>query len=167
MSRTFSTKKRIGGELERTGTMRLHRKRLKKPVHRGFGDSARPCGLPNGPVGSRLRSSRQGAFQQRRHLFIFNGAWAAGAQFIVKSRHTPLKETAPPLADRGIGPLQTVRDLAVACAFRRPEHDFGAGDDGMGQVRDRARLESWMRSSLVRISSVFGRPMALPQVTAS
>jgi hypothetical protein len=74
--------------------------------------------------------------QQRRDLFIFNRTGPAGAQFIVKTLHTPLEETTPPFPDRRFGPLQTVGDLAVTEAFRRPENHFGAGDQGM---RQRAR----------------------------
>jgi hypothetical protein len=40
---------------------------------------------------------------------------------------------ASPLPNCGFGPLETACDLRIVGAFRRPEHDFSAGDDGVGQ----------------------------------
>src|ERR1700757_3292660 len=99
--------------------MWLNREDLKQPVHGGFGDSTGPRRLPNRPVRSRLRFSRQSALQQSGDLLIFNGARTAGTKFIIKTLHTPLEKTTPPFPDCRLGPLQAGGDFRVAGAFRR------------------------------------------------
>jgi len=93
--------------------------------------------------------------------------WSAGAraQFIIKTLHTPSEETAPPFPDGRFGPPQTVGDLGIADAFCRPEDDFGPRYQGVGNDRDRARLESCTHSSSLRANSVLGRPMGISRAS--
>src|SRR6185312_9882683 len=101
--------------------MGLNREDLKQAVHGGFGDSTGPCRLPNRPVRSRLRFSRQSALQQSGDLLIFNGTRTAGTQFIVKTLQTSIEETMSPFPDGRLRPLQPGGDFGVAGACCRPE----------------------------------------------
>ena len=113
--------------------MGLNGKSLKEAMNGGFRNPALLGCFPDGPMASGLGLSRQSSFQQRRNLFVFDGTRTARAQFIVQSGQTPLDKPASPLPNSSFGPLQTACDLGVASAFRRPEYDFSASDDGVGQ----------------------------------
>ena len=90
-------------------------------------------GLPNAPVRAVGGCAGKRAFEQRRDLVILDGAGLAGTQLIIESGQAVLNKALPPLADRGIGPAQAVGNLGVALPCRRPEYEFGACHQGMGQ----------------------------------
>src|ERR1019366_2815600 len=84
----------------------------------------------------------EGTFEQEGNLLIGNAAWSPRPQLIVQTGHTLLEKTLAPLAHRDLGPAQTLRDHGIALALGRPQHDFGAADEGMRQAtRSRETLQ--------------------------
>ncbi len=121
----------VSREFKATASVRLYRKRLKHPMHGGFRNTAVLGGLANAPMGGPGRLAGEGTLEQNSNLLIGNAAWPPRAQLIVQTRHPLLEETLSPLAHRNLGPTQTLRNLGIALALGRPQHYFGAADEGM------------------------------------
>src|SRR5271157_4368095 len=84
----------------------------------------------------------ESTFEQDGNLLIRNAAWPSRPQLIVQTRHTLFEETLSPLANRNLGPAQTLSNLGIALARGRPQHYFGAADEGMRQgPRSRETLQ--------------------------
>src|SRR6266404_8353535 len=53
------------------------------------------------------------------------------AQLVIQAGQPILQKTLPPFADGGFGPMKPRGDLGVALALGRPQHQLGAGDQGV------------------------------------
>ncbi len=107
----------IGGELECFTSMRLHRERLEDPAHGGLRDPVGFGGLTDAPVRSRRRLGLQRASKQRGYLLVRQRGRAARTKLVIEALNAALDQSLPPLAHRGLGPLQLRSDLGVGPPF--------------------------------------------------
>src|SRR5271157_4328808 len=142
---------RVGGEFEATTSVRLYRKRLKHTMYSRFGNATVLGGLANTPMRSPSGLAGEGTLQQEGNLLIRNAAWPPRPQLIVQTGHALLEETLSPLANRDLGPAQTLSNLGIALARGRPQHYFGAADEGMRQgprSRETLQLGAFVHSQI-------------------
>src|SRR5271167_2856576 len=116
-----------------------------------FGNATVVGGLANTPMRSPSGLAGEGTLQQEGNLLIRNAAWPPRPQLIVQTGHTLFEETLAPLARRGLGPAQTLSNLAIALPLGRPQHHFGAADESMRQAtrsRETFQLDAFVHRQL-------------------
>jgi hypothetical protein len=121
MSRTLSTKKGSVESLTSSGDAAV-RRRPERPGARWIsraGWRRRPAGRSSG---LRRRPGLQCAPQQRGCLLIRQ---RARTKLVIEALDTALDKPLPPLADRGLGPVQLLGNPGVGPPFRRPQHQPG------------------------------------------
>jgi hypothetical protein len=87
--------------------------------------------FPDSPVRAGGGLARQRALQQSGDLLILDGARTSGAQLVIQAGQPMLNKTLAPFAHGGFGPAQPGCDPRVGFTLGGPQHQLGAGDQGV------------------------------------
>jgi hypothetical protein len=142
MSRTFSTKTWIGGELKAFGAVRLEPEQLEVAADRAFGNPALLSQHAHTPVGGARGLGVQDAIEQFRDPLVAMNAWASGAQFIVQTGQPMFAVTLAPQTDGGPTDRATFGNGLVGKSGGRQQYNVGPLDQRMGHTaRTHQRLQ--------------------------
>jgi hypothetical protein len=123
MSRTFSTKMRIGGKLEGLGPMRLQAESLPDAVDRRGRIARHPRHGAQAPMRRALRPRLQGSTDRLGDRLITDLPRGAGAGLVQEPVDPLPGEALPPTADRVVIDAQPAGDRRVAQPFASQQDD--------------------------------------------
>jgi len=154
----FLDEKRVVGQLEAFGAMRLKPKELEVPLNAGLGDARLGGHRAHAPVRGAVGGlGVQRGLDQLRHALIVDRAGLAGANIVVQPSQASLDEPRAPLAHSGLGQLQALGNGGIQFAI-------GAAQDDARPIAQRGRQRAaacerlQLRTLLVRQQQLRLRP---------